>query len=144
MNDLMESPVSHAGNKATGADTLSAVLPRQLESTCAFGSMIVCEPDRLKRVGCHGPVIAWLSPGDETWGMHAEGAAMSRAKDAQGLIAKWEQVIDLLDGIRRGDASRDEASASIREMEMMVDRIGRRGEGAQRLFATARALAAVI
>jgi hypothetical protein len=66
MNDVMESPVSHAGNKATGADTLSAVLPRQLESTCAFGSMIVCEPDRLKRVGCHGPVIAWLSPGDET------------------------------------------------------------------------------
>jgi len=144
MNFLMESPALHAGVNPSGADTVSAVLPRQITSACAFGSMIVCEPDRLKRAGCHGPVIAWLSPADDTFGLHAEGAAMTRAKDASTLIAKWDQVIDLLDGIRRGDTSRDAASASIREMEMMVDRMGRRGEGAQRLFATARALAAVI
>lgn len=127
---------------ATRIDAARA-LPRTLECYHSFGSLSIAVPDSLGRAGCHGPQIVSLSPGAETWGLHAEGAAFSRQGDATAILEQWKTVSDiLLDGF--ADRARLlEAVNAIDGLESLIGERGTPGRGFDELVATARAIAAL-
>lgn len=119
------------------------VLPRTLECYHSFGSLSIALPDSLGRAGCHGPQIVSLSPGAETWGLHAEGAAFSRQGDAAAILEQWKTVSDILLDSFADRARLVKAVNAIDRFESLIGERGTPGRGFDELVATGRAVAAV-
>lgn len=119
-------------------------LPAQLEFYYSFGSVVVAIPDAQGRSGCHGPCVAWLNPGEETFGrLHAEAAAATRQDDAEEILKRWHAVAQSLHGAARCAVSRAVVMEEITALEQFIQTRGRPGDGFTEFFAAARAAAAV-
>ncbi|MGF6440092.1 hypothetical protein [Paraburkholderia youngii] len=116
-------------------------LVRQLDSRHAFGSYVIGIPDRLGRVGFHGPAVMWLNPGQHTYGLHAEGAASTRYDDLVAILDRWEALADILLGASEGRVTREAAVEAVADLERFVRMRAAPGDGFETLFATAHAAA---
>lgn len=115
-------------------------LSSRLEIKYAFGSIVIGLPDTLGRAGCSGLSIVWLNPGEETYGMHAEGAAGTRHAEAVDVLERWESLVITLQSLGNTDEARTVALGKISELERFILSIprSRPAEGFSALFDLAR------
>ncbi|MBR8189049.1 hypothetical protein KDW82_08255 [Burkholderia vietnamiensis] len=117
-------------------------LPQKLEFKFAFGSIVIGVPDELGRTGHSGARIAWLNPGDETFGLHAEGAALTRQDDALAILDRWATLANHLQGVGSGD-ERTTLLDEVTDVERFILSRATPAEGFSALFDLARSAATI-
>lgn len=115
-------------------------MPDKLECYHAFGSLVIAVPDSSGRVGCHGPCVAWLNPNEDTFGLHAEGAAITRHDDATEILNRWVSLTHVLRGVGGGRVRQEAAMEEIANLEQIIKTSGTPGNGFVDLFAAARSV----